>query len=144
MPESLDIHRASAAERTEAFRNFHDAWGTGLSVEDHVRRRLTYPKHENAQWYVCCLNGRVVTGCGCYSVAFSIDGRVEPAFALGEVHTLTEFRSRGFAPQLIAHVEQEQSAAGKTVGALYSDISPSYYERLGYILCSCPQGWADL
>jgi len=143
MTDVLDLHLASPAERTQAFRNFHDVWGRELPIEEHVHARLGNPKYNNAQWYVGCLQGRVVTGCGCYAMQLSIDGRIEPAYALGEVHTLAEVRGRGFAPQLLSFVEQDQRAAGRTVSVLYSDIAPSYYERLGYLLCSCPQGWAD-
>lgn len=143
MKNTLEIHAASADEMADAIRNFHDVWGGGFSVEEHVRRRLSGGKYKNAQWYVGCLDGRVVAGCGCYAFQLVIDGQAEPACAFGEVHTLPEFRGRGFAPQLIAFVEDEQRAAGKTISVLYSDISPSYYERLGYVLCACPQGWAD-
>src|ERR1700693_618091 len=66
MTDVLDLHLASPAERAEAFRNFHDVWGTELGVEEHVHARLGSPKYKNAQWYVGCLQGRVVTACGCY------------------------------------------------------------------------------
>lgn len=143
MSEALDIHAASAEEQAAAFRNFHDVWGKEFGVEEHVRRRIASPKYKNAQWYVGCLGRRVVTGCGCYAFQFCIDGKVEEACAFGEVHTLAEFRGRGFAPQLIAHVEDRQRDAGKSLSVLYSDIAPSYYEQLGYLLCSSSQGWTE-
>jgi predicted acetyltransferase len=143
MTDVLDLHLASPAERAEAFGNFHDIWGRELPVEEHVRARLKNAKYNNAQWYVGCLQGRVVTACGCYAMQLCIDGQLEPAYALGEVHTLAEFRGQGFAPQLLAFVERDQRAAGRTASVLYSDIAPAYYERLGYVLCSCSQGWAD-
>jgi hypothetical protein len=61
---ALEIHPATAAERAEAFRNLHDVWGHGLGPEEHLRWRLGHAKHRNAEWYVGCLGGRVVTGCG--------------------------------------------------------------------------------
>jgi predicted acetyltransferase len=143
MTDVLDLHLASPAERAEAFGNFHDIWGRELPVEEHVQARLQNSKYNNAQWYVGRLQGRVVTACGCYAMQLCIDGQIESAYALGEVHTLAEVRGRGFAPQLLGFVEQDQHAAGRTVSVLYSDIAPSYYERLGYVPCSCPQGWAD-
>jgi len=143
MSEALDIHAASAEEQAQAFRNFHDVWGKELGVEEHVRRRIASAKYKNAKWYVGCLGRRVVTGCGCYSFKICIDGKIEEACAFGEVHTLDEFRGRGFAPQLIAHVEDRQRAAGKSLSVLYSDIAPSYYERLGYVLCSSSEGWTE-
>ena len=137
----LDLHRASAAERASAFLNVHDVWGRGLEPQEHLRRRLANPKFENATWYVGCVDGRVVTACGCFHVQVRIDGAVEPACAVGSVHTLAEFRGRGFAPRLLAFAEGQEQSVGKTFSLLYSDISPSYYERLGYRLCTAAQGW---
>jgi predicted N-acetyltransferase YhbS len=143
MASKLNIHPANGEERAAAFRNFHDIWGGGLDVETHVRSRLENPKYKNAQWYVGCVSDRVVTACGCYRMQFRIDGKIEPACAFGEVHTLAEYRGAGFASRLLAFVEDDQRSQGKTLSVLYSDIDPAYYERLGYLLCDCPQGWAD-
>jgi predicted N-acetyltransferase YhbS len=143
MSNRLDLHPASVAESTEASRNVHDVWGGGLPLEEHVRRRLANPKFSNANWYVGCLDGRVVTACGCYQVQVCIDGAVERACAVGSVHTLAEFRGRGFAPRLLAFAESQERSGGKTCSLLYSDIGHSYYERLGYRRCSASQGWVN-
>jgi predicted N-acetyltransferase YhbS len=143
MSDRLDLHPASVAESTEASRNVHDVWGGGLSLEEHVRRRLANPKFSNANWYVGCLDGRVVTACGCYQAQVCIDGAVEKACAVGSVHTLADFRGRGFAPRLLAFAESQERSAGKTFSLLYSDIGFSYYERLGYRRCSASQGWVN-
>lgn len=139
----FDLHRASSAERTQAFRNVHDVWGGGLDPEEHLRRRSANPKFDNATWYVGTLDGRVVTACGCFHVSVRIDGAAERACAVGSVHTLAEFRGRGFAPQVLAFAESQERLAGKTFSLLYSDISPAYYERLGYRRCAAAQGWVN-
>jgi predicted N-acetyltransferase YhbS len=143
MSKRLDLHPASITECTEASRNVHDVWGGGLPLEEHVRRRLADPKFSNANWYVGCLDGRVVTSCGCYQVQVRIDGTGQRACAVGSVHTLAEFRGRGYAPQLLAFAESQESSAGRTFSLLYSDIGFSYYERLGYRRCSASQGWVN-
>ena len=143
MSDDLDIHPASESERAEAFANFHDAWGGGRSPAEHLRYHLAHPKHRNAVWYVGCSGGRVVTGLGCYRIDFCVNGRVEPGYAFGEVHTRAECRGRGFAPRLIAWVEDHQQSQGREIGMLYSDIDPGYYVRLGYVLCPSNEGWAD-
>src|SRR3990172_874370 len=143
MADNLDIHAASESEQVEAFANFHDVWGGGRSPEEHVRYHLAHPKHRNAAWYVGCSGGRVVAGLGCYRIDFRVNRRVEPGYAFGEVHTLAECRGRGFAPRLIAWVEEHQKSQGREIGMLYSDIDPGYYAQLGYVLCPSNEGWAD-
>jgi predicted acetyltransferase len=136
----LDLHAANPDERAQAFANVYEVWPAGPDPGEHLRRRLTNPKYENATWYVGTLDGRVVAACGCYHVSVCIDGVVEPACAVGAVHTLPEFRGRGFAPRVLAFAEGEERAAGKTFSLLYSDIGAPYYERLGYRRCAASQG----
>src|SRR5580704_1803595 len=143
MSDNLDLHEASADERAQAFRNVHDVWPVDPDPEEHLRRRLANPKYANATWYVGTLDGRVVAACGCFHVSVCIDGVVEPACAVGAVHTLPEFRGRGFAPRVLAFAETRERQVGKTFSLLYSDISPAYYERLGYRRCAAAQGWVN-
>jgi predicted acetyltransferase len=136
----FDLHAANPDERAQAFANVHEVWPSDPNPEEHLRRRLANPKYENATWYVGTLNGRVVAACGCYHVSVCIDGAVERASAVGAVHTLPEFRGRGFAPRVLAFAEGEERTAGKTFSLLYSDIGAPYYERLGYRCCAASQG----
>jgi predicted N-acetyltransferase YhbS len=143
MTDQLDLHRASAAERMQAFRNVYEVWPSASDPEEHLQRRLANPKFDNATWYVGTLDGRVVTACGCYQVSVRVDGAVEPSFAVGSVHTLPDFRGKEFAPRLLAFAEAQERSLGKTFCLLYSDIGPAYYERLGYRACRASQGWAN-
>jgi predicted acetyltransferase len=143
MSDNLDLHEASTDERAQAFRNVHDVWPVDPDPEEHLRRRLANPKYANATWYVGTLDRCVVAACGCYHVSVCVDGVVEPACAVGAVHTLPEFRGRGFAPRVLAYAEKQEREAGKTFSLLYSDIRPAYYERLGYRRCRAAQGWAN-
>jgi predicted acetyltransferase len=140
MTENLELHAASAAERAQAFANVYKVWPSDPNPEEHLRRRLANPKYENATWYVGTLSGRVVAACGCYHVSVRIDGVVERACAVGAVHTLPEFRGRGFAPHVLAFAEDQERRVGKTFSLLYSDIGAPYYERLGYRRCAAALG----
>ena len=134
--ELLDIHPANDDERVGAFRNVHDVWGGGLSLEEHVRRRVASRQHNRAKWFVGCVDGRVATSLGAYPLQFRYRGELLSGIAIAAVHTHADFRGRGFAPRLIRWVEDflrtEDRAA---ISVLYSDINPDYYARLGYVQC---------
>ena len=138
----LDLHVASSAELAEAHRNVFDIWSKGLPLEEHVRSRLESPKHRLATWYVGTFDGQVVVSLGCYPLEFDWGGQIVPGFSIGSVYTVTEFRGRGFAPQLLAFVEQRQRTEnGAAIGLLYSDINPEYYLKLGYSTAPSLEGW---
>ena len=139
----LNVHPASESERLQAFRNVYDVWGGGLSLKQHVKRRLKSPQHNRADWFVGCLDGRVVTSLGCYPMLFRVRGRIESGIAIGAVHTVAESRGRGFAPQLMNWVENYQCDRGARLSLLYSDIKPSYYARMRYRLCPAWEGWFE-
>ncbi|HEX3725690.1 MAG TPA: GNAT family N-acetyltransferase [Pirellulales bacterium] len=141
MTEALDVHPASPAELVAAHRNVFDIWSKGLPLDQHVHQRLESPSHGRASWYVGTVAGQVVTSLGCYPITFCVRGQLLPAIAIGSVYTMAEFRGRGFAPQLIQWVEQDQSARGAAWSVLYSDIEPQYYARRGYTLCPSWEGW---
>jgi GNAT superfamily N-acetyltransferase len=138
MNGELNIHPASDSERIDAYRNVHDLWGGGVSLDEYLRRRLKSVQHNRAAWYVGCVDDRVVTSLGCYPIFMRMHGQVLPTMAVGAVYTVPECRGRRYAPQLIEHVEHDQNSRGILISLLYSDIKPSYYERLGYSVCA---GW---
>jgi predicted N-acetyltransferase YhbS len=144
MGTSLTIHPASSEEVIAAHRNVFDIWSKGLSLDDHIRYRLESPSHERANWFVGCVDGRVVTSLGCYPVRFRLLGRELPGIAIGSVYTLREARGQGFAPQLLEWVENYQRQRQAALSVLYSDIGPGYYARLGYALCPSLEGWREL
>ncbi len=141
MGNQLEIHPASESEKIEAYRNVHEVWGGGLSLEAHVERRLASAQHNHARWFVGCCDDRVVTSLGCFRVQFRLNGQIEPGIAIGAVHTLPQYRGRGFAPQLIRWVEEHERARGAALSLLYSDIDPGYYAKLGYQRCAAWERW---
>ena len=142
MAVQLEIHPANDAERVELFRNVYDVWGRGLSLQEHLKRRLASTQHRRAAWFVGCWQGRVATSLGAYPLEFRIRDEIVPGIAIGAVHTHADFRGRGFAPLLVEWVERYmQREAGAGISLLYSDIKASYYARLGYV--ECPSWEAD-
>lgn len=144
MTTALEIHAASPDELVAAHRNVFDIWSQGLPLEDHVQSRLNSPKHRLATWYVGRLDGRVVVSLGCYPLRFQIRGAEVSGIAIGSVYALAEYRGRGFAPQLLAWVEEHERQQAAALSLLYSDIKPDYYARLGYVLCPSFEGWRDV
>jgi GNAT superfamily N-acetyltransferase len=141
MSNLLEIHAASPEEIAAAHRNVFDVWSKGLPLDEHVQSRLTSPKHRLAEWFVGCIDGRVVVSLGCYGLAFHLRGRIVPGIAIGSVYTVAEFRRRGLAAQLLAWVEARKRGEGAALSVLYSDISAGYYARLGYMECPSFAGW---
>jgi predicted N-acetyltransferase YhbS len=139
----LDIHPASREELVAAHSNVYDIWSKGLGLEEHVRARVDSPSHRRATWYVGTIEGRVVTSLGCYPLRFRVRDDNLMGVAIGSVYTVSDFRGRGFAPQLIAKVEDDEHKRGAALSVLYSDIEPQYYARRGYTLCPSWEGWCQ-
>jgi predicted acetyltransferase len=142
MTAVLDIHPASRQELIAAHRNVYDVWSKGLALEEHVNARLESPSHSRATWYVGTVDGQVVTSLGCYPLRFRLRGEEVAGIAIGSVYTLSDFRGRGLAPQLIARVEDDERQRHAALSILYSDIEPQYYARRGYTLCPSWEGWS--
>ena len=142
MSQSLDIHLADDAELRAAHANVHDVWSMGLPLDAHIERRLTAAHHRRATWIVGTLAGRVVCCLGLHPLEFQLRGAEVPGVGVASVHTLAEFRGRGFAPQLIAWAEEHARTGGAQLSVLFSDVNPAYYERMDYQLAPAHQGEA--
>lgn len=142
MTSQLDIHEAGDEEREAAFRNVHDVWSRGRTLEEHLEFRRRSPRHQWATWYVGVVDGRVVTSLGCHPMKFRVHGNLYEGMGIAAVHTLDEFRRRGYARQLIEWVEARQRARKVQLSLLFSDIIAGYYARMGYQLCPSNEGLA--
>ncbi len=141
MAHDLDIHPASPDELVAAHRNVFDIWSKGLPLEEHLRYRLHSPSHCRANWFVGTIDGQVVVSLGCYPLGFRLRGETVSGIAIGSVYSLREFRGRGFAPRLLAGVEEHARRTRTALGVLYSDIGADYYAALGYQACPSFEGW---
>ena len=138
--QGLDVHLASQEERLAAFANVFEVWPQAPRLQEHLRRRLRSPQHQRAWWFVGSWEGRVVTSLGAYPIQLAVSAQCVPAAAIGSVHTLSQYRGRGFASQLIKEVHRNLIQRGVKLALLYSDIDPRFYQRLGYETCPSWQG----
>ena len=137
----LDVHVASASERAAAHRNVYSQWPTAPTLEEHVKFRLEAPRHAGATWFAGCIDGQVVSSLATYPFGFRVGTEELTGIGIGSVFTVTEHRGRGYAPVLIHGVEEAARKQGIGMSILYSDLDPSYYERLGYLACPAFCGW---
>lgn len=142
MTQFLDIHVAGDAERRQAHENCHDVWSLGLSLADHVARRENSALHRRARWIVGCIEGRVVAALASHPLRFLLHGRSFPGIGIASVHTLEQYRGQGIAQRMIRWIESLEQHEGARISALFCDIEPRYYERLGYTLCPSHFGTA--
>ncbi|MBX9792092.1 MAG: GNAT family N-acetyltransferase [Pirellulales bacterium] len=140
MTETLEIHLANDEELRAAHANVHDVWSLGLPLDAHIQRRLTAAHHRRAEWIVGTLAGRVVCCLGLHPLQFQLEGRLLSGVGVASVHTLAEFRGRGFAPRLIVWAEEHARARGAQLSVLFCDVKPAYYERMGYLLAPAHRG----
>ena len=134
----LDCHLANSVEKASAFRNVHEFWGGDSQIDNFVKQRLVSPHHQRATWYVGCVDGTVACSLGAFPFELGLADSIEPAIFIGCVHTRPEDRGQGFVPQLFEFVENAEQQAGVKWSLLFSDIAPSYYERLGYQVSAAP------
>ena len=138
MTKQLVCSYANQDQKLTAYRNVHEFWSGGRTLEEHLQWRSTSPQHNRAKWCVGCIDDRVVTSLGCYPLQLHWDGQQVAGILIGAVHTLPAFRGHGYAPQLLSWVEQQEQQQGVCVSGLFSDIDPNYYSRFGYEQCD---GW---
>jgi len=117
------------------FRNVHESWGGGLPVAEFVARRLRSPHHRRARWFAALLGAEPVSSLGWFPLKLSIDGRVAGAIGIGAVHTVPQWRGRGFASHLIRHVLAQARRQQLDLALLFTEIEPAFYERFGFRCC---------
>ncbi len=76
---------------------------------------------------------RIVVSCKRYERELRCANRTLQAVGIGAVFTPRALRGRGYASALIGTLLDAERAGGSDVAFLFSDIHPSFYERLGFI-----------
>src|SRR5262249_27239438 len=75
---------------------------------------------------------RVLGSAKLYSFDATLDGRGVRLAGIGAVFTLPEYRGRGVARELMTQLMHRAARDGADAALLFSEIGPSYYERLGF------------
>lgn len=143
MPSSIDFHLAGEEEIAQAHANVFDFWTKAETIDEHVSFLLKSYPFRRANWFVGCVDNRVVTSLGAYPIEFQIAGEIVPAMAIGSVFTTADSRKQGFARQLIDSAEQWHRERQVFWSILYSDVKPEYYGRMGYVICPSHEGWCN-
>ncbi len=79
------------------------------------------------------IDGAIVASCKRYERELRCGERALRAAGIGAVFTPPEMRGRGYASALIGMLLDAERAAGTDVAYLFTDIHPSFYERLGFV-----------
>jgi predicted N-acetyltransferase YhbS len=127
----------SPAQVEEACRHTHAFWGGGRSLAAHtanVRRQLETAGPEVLRYVGLVERGRLVGSIKRYGLALRDGaGPVVRAVGIGAVFTPPSARGRGIGSLLVTAVMNEARDLGYAAAALYSDIDPAFYERLGFV-----------
>ncbi len=78
------------------------------------------------------VDGILGASCKRYQRELRCGDRTLRAAGIGAVFTAPELRGRGYATALIGALLDAERAAGTDIAFLFSDIHPSFYERLGF------------
>jgi predicted N-acetyltransferase YhbS len=112
-------------------------WGEGLT-------RDAYGRYNHAQmataWGAARLrrvalvddDGRMLASAKRYDLLARLDGEPVRTLGLGAVFTPEPLRGHGFAAQLMTRMMDAAAAEGFGLALLFSEITPAYYERLGF------------
>ncbi len=131
----LTFYLADDDQRLATYRNVHEFWDGGRTLEDHLAWRSISPQHNRAHWYVGCLDGEVVVSLGSYPVQLRVENELLDGIMIGAVHTIPSQRGNGFAPSLLGWVEEQEKSRRATLSMLFTDIGTEYYARFGYREC---------
>lgn len=133
---------ASIDEKNQAFAQVHEVWPHDPDPSLHLQKRLASVQHNRATWFVIEEAGRVVCSLGAYPFRLFGPDEDRAARAFGAVFTPEDQRGKGHAARLIRWVTEHYAAEGTLDFVLYSDIDPTYYQKLGFqILPSWEWSW---
>jgi len=98
----------------------------------HQALRLTLLRRHQGTWWMLEEGGRLVSSLMCYPLRFADGDGVVAGYGIGAVATRPEARRRGHAAALCRRAIEVAEGAGRSIGLLFSAISPAYYARLGF------------
>lgn len=129
----MDIRLATTAELDAIYMMGHDVWSDGASTQAYLDGCRTSPKYKTGKWYVLLDEKRLVGSLAVYSSGFGLP----PGYSgIASVATDPQMRGNGYASKLVTAVCETLQSEGAKGVYLHSDIGPSFYESLGFILVS--------
>lgn len=130
----MDIRQATtAADRLAVMEVWHAATERDEPLAYHQALRLKLLRRHLGTWWILEEGGRVLSSLMCYPLRFAVADRALPGYGLGAVASRPEARRRGHAAALCRRAIEGAEEAGRSIGLLFSAISPAYYGRLGFV-----------
>jgi GNAT superfamily N-acetyltransferase len=112
-------------------------WNDGLSRENYGRFWAAQLKTTWGAAHldrVALIDGpHVLSSAKRYDLALRLDGRIRRALGIGAVFTTPAFRGQGFGRELLSRVLDDAVTHGYEFAMLFSEIEPSFYERLDFV-----------
>jgi GNAT superfamily N-acetyltransferase len=116
----------------------HSTWSEQLSRGAYARwngaqLRTRWGTEHLARVALVDEDGRLLATAKRYRFDARIDGHEGFVSGIAAVFTPSGQRGRGFATALIDRLVDEERRGGALAAALFSEIEPSFYERLGFV-----------
>lgn len=112
-------------------------WNDGLSRERYAQfweaQRLTPWGSTHLDRVALVEDGHAISSAKRYDLSARIEGRIRRVLGIGAVFTTPEQRGRGAARRLIETMLDVAEAEGYEYAMLFSEIDPTFYERLDFV-----------
>jgi predicted N-acetyltransferase YhbS len=132
-----DLAPATGEYLEQILKETYPVWNDGLALERYARfweAQLRTPwgtTHLDRVAFVDA--GRVVCSAKRYDLSARIEGRIRRVVGIGAVFTRPDKRGRGLAQRLLEALLETAEAEGYEYAMLFSEIDPSFYERLDFV-----------
>lgn len=134
MPELVP---ATGAHLRQILEETFPLWNDGLDFEAY---RKFWDAQQRTPWGAAHLDrvafierGTAVGSVKRYGLTARIDGRIRRVLGLGAVFTSPGHRGRGVARRMLEAVLETAEAEGYEYAMLFSEIDPTFYERLDFV-----------
>lgn len=132
-----DLVPAKGDYLEQILRDTYVLWNDGLAPEAYARfweGQLRTPWGSTHLDRVALIDaGRVVCSAKRYDLSARIDGRIRRVLGIGAVFTPVEKRGLGLAQRLFDMLLETGEAEGFEFAMLFSEIDPSFYQRLDFV-----------
>jgi predicted acetyltransferase len=131
------ISQLNSANVLEHVEQSHDLWGKGTSVSERHAKQLKRMSDAGPEMTfmsgIVNENGNLLASLKRYYFTLKVADKSYRCLGLGGVYTHKDHRKKSLAAQLIKTVcEESRARYGCSFALLFSDISPSYYEKFGF------------
>jgi GNAT superfamily N-acetyltransferase len=131
-----EIVLAEGATLDRILDDTYSIWNDGLSRPAYARfytaQTATPWGRTHLQRYALVDSGDIQASAKLYRFDAALDGRAVQVVGIGAVFTTPAARGRGAARELLDRLLERAAADGADLALLFSEIGPTYYERLGF------------